>query len=283
MGGLWDYDELPDDELDKFKPSTPLYIIDESQSQSSGKRKRQKSRTNPAPPPAQSVAPEQEVFSLLSDSSEDEEDDLCGLALRKAPKASKPSPSYEALDLTDDFKPSNEDASVGGSLGPEILALVESVKEARRQLASTDDPLPEEEPLMPPPRPQHVHFTKIQARREEENLEAEARPPPSDAGPSSSNPGPDVADAPASPDEVVKVKLTCQCKFGKVQICIRPGDPFSKLLKAFKKHALKKGWTKSADQEMRMDFDGDPIGLEQTPDELEVETDDVVDLIWKIA
>eukprot|EP00798_Chlamydomonas_sp_ICE-L_P010442 gene10442-8394_t len=281
MPGLWDYDEDPNDEFDKFKPSTPLKIIDESPS---GKRKRQKRSSNPTPPPAKPVALESMVFSLLSSSEDDDDADLCGVSVRKAPKASKPSPSYIALDLADeddDFKSSNEAAPVEESLDYETLALVARMKQANRQLSTSDIPLPEEEPLMPQPRPHHVRFTKIQARIEEEDTETVAGT--SSAGPSSSNPGPVVADAPASPDEVVKVKLTCQCKLGKVQINVRPGDPFSKLLKAFKKHAFQKGWTKSADQEMRIDFDGDPIGLEQTPDELEVETDDVVDLIWKIA
>ena len=54
-------------------------------------------------------------------------------------------------------------------------------------------------------------------------------------------------------------------------------DPFHKLFASFREHAKTRGWC-SEGAKLKFVFDGEVVGENQTPKELDCEDDDVIDV-----
>ncbi|GAX81038.1 hypothetical protein CEUSTIGMA_g8473.t1 [Chlamydomonas eustigma] len=96
--------------------------------------------------------------------------------------------------------------------------------------------------------------------------------------------GEHVAEENAACVQEDKITITCQCKFGKVLIKLRVSDPLSKLQATFLASAVSKGWLPQPETPpgFRIEFDGDKVGMDETPKSLGLEDEDSVDISWKV-
>lgn len=86
--------------------------------------------------------------------------------------------------------------------------------------------------------------------------------------------------APQSPtEEEQKVQLVVQCKDHKKTMQMSTSKPLQRLFDAWKKFAEEEGWIE-ADTKLRFVFDGDPLSGEETPAELSLEAEDVIEVMW---
>mmetsp|Transcript_16309 Transcript_16309/g.35276 ORF Transcript_16309/g.35276 Transcript_16309/m.35276 type:complete len:310 (+) Transcript_16309:167-1096(+) len=84
----------------------------------------------------------------------------------------------------------------------------------------------------------------------------------------------------ADPD---KIEVKCQSKKGTKVIRIKKTDPLLKLKRAFLKAAAAAGWLPSEDEPtgFRMIWDEETCNVDDTPDALGIEAEDVLDVVWK--
>jgi hypothetical protein len=94
---------------------------------------------------------------------------------------------------------------------------------------------------------------------------AAAQPPPAAAGPGG---------APADGKLTLCVQLAADVR---LKVRIAPGDPMSKLFTTVQQHMLKKGAMREG-QAVRFIFDGDVLRGGQTPEELDMEGDELVEV-----
>ncbi len=79
--------------------------------------------------------------------------------------------------------------------------------------------------------------------------------------------------------EVSRVLLKLRTRDQDTKMRIEPSKPFGKLFESFKRHAVQKGW---ADEGAKFTyiFDGDVLKEDDTPADLDVEDDTVIEVHW---
>ena len=92
-------------------------------------------------------------------------------------------------------------------------------------------------------------------------------------------------EAPPSPvmqsptEEEHKIQLVVQCKDHKKTMAMASSKPLQRLFDAWKGFAVGEGWI-AADTHLRFAFDGDPLKGTETPAELGLEAEDVIEVVW---
>lgn len=80
-----------------------------------------------------------------------------------------------------------------------------------------------------------------------------------------------------------KICLKLQCSKGDITVRMRPSDIFHKAFEVFMESAKSRGWlSKNATvNDLVFYFDGDLVSQNQTPEEIELEGDEVIEVHWK--
>ena len=295
MSGLWDYDE-PDLNAsvggwnDKGPSSAARDAVIEEDDEGNGRARRGRP-TKKARKLAKVMVVDDDDLVEIVDSDDD---------FRLAPRGGLKSEEDSILGS----QPCNAAAAAAAPCKPAapVSAAETFLDESTRQamamskrlaaelVAVSDDPEDDIEPLPMLPQPrlgslrmmsyQNTSSLRTAAVEKTDSLveaEAQALLEAEEAEPSGSSP----AAAPEAGAD--KVTIVCQCKCGDVSIKTRKTDSFAKLQKSFLGAAVAKGWLTEAvaPPGFKFMFDGDKVGPDDTPEGLEMDDGERLDVSWK--